>query len=65
MLDYKKRNHRKSFYSCTSDSASDSDIDEALKSMHQRITTKMKNYDYEDRIVLDVIMKYIITIFEC
>ena len=65
MLDYKKRNHRKSFYLCTSDSASDSNIDEALKSMHQRITTKMKNYDYEDRIVLDVIMKYIITIFEC
>ena len=45
--------------------ASDSDIDEAFKSMYQSIITKIKNYASEDWIVLDVIIKYIIKIFEC
>ena len=38
--------------------ASDSDIDEAFKSMHQSIMTKIKNYACKDGIVLDVIVKH-------
>ena len=41
VLDYKKRNYRKIFHSCTWLIASDSDIDKAIKSMHQSIITKM------------------------
>ena len=47
VLDYKKRNDCKIFYSCTKLIASDSDIDEAFTSMHQTIMTK-KNYASED-----------------
>ena len=39
-LDYKKRNDRKIFNLRTKLIASDSDIDEALKSMHGSIMTK-------------------------
>ena len=42
-----------------------SDIDEAFKSMHQSIMTKIKNYASKDWIVLDVIIKHNIKIFEC
>ena len=48
VLDYKKRNDCKIFYSCTKLIATDSDIHEAFKSMHQSIMAKMKNYAYED-----------------
>ena len=48
VLDYKKRNDRKIFYSRTKLIASDSDIDEAFKSMHQSIMTKIKKYASED-----------------
>ena len=65
VLDYKKRNDCKIFHSSTKLSASDSDIDEAFKSMHQSIMTKIKNYACEDWIVLDVIINHSITIFEC
>ena len=64
VLGYKKRNDRKIFYSCNELIASDSDIDEALKSMHQSIITKIKNYYCEDWIVWDVIIKPSINIFE-
>ena len=40
VLKYKKRNDCKIFYSCTKLIASDSDIDEAFKFMHQSIATK-------------------------
>ena len=40
-------------------------IDAAFKSMHESIMTKIKNYACEDRIVLDVFIKYSIKIFEC
>ena len=33
--------------------------------MHQSIMTKIKNYTYEDWIVLDVIIKHSIKIFGC
>ena len=62
---YKKRNNCKIFYSSTKLTASDSDIDEAFKSMHQSIMTKMKNYACKDWIVFDVIIKHSIKIFEC
>ena len=45
--------------------ASTSDIDEAFKSMHQSIMTKIKNHACEDWIVFDVIIKRNIKIFEC
>ena len=44
--------------------ASDSDIDEEFKFMHQSIMTKIKNYASEDYIVLEAIIKYSIKIFE-
>ena len=43
LLDYTKRNHRKIFHLSVELSAGDSDIDEAFKSMHQSIMTKMKS----------------------
>ena len=39
-LDYKKRDDRQIFYSCIKIVASDLDIDEAFKSMHQSVATK-------------------------
>ena len=65
VLEYKKRNDRKIFHSCTKLIASDSDIDEAFKPMHQSIMSKRENYACEDWIVLDVIIKHSINIFEC
>ena len=65
VLDYKKRNDRTIFYSSAKLIASDSYIDEAFKSMHQSIMTKIKSYASEDCIVLDVIIKLSIRIFEC
>ena len=63
VLDYKKRNDCKIFHSSTKIIASDSDIDEAFKSMDQSIMTKTKNYACEDWIVLDAIIKHSIEIF--
>ena len=65
VLDYKKRNDHKIFHSSPKLIASDSDNDEALKSMHQSIMTKIKNYIDKDWIVLDAIIKHSIKIFEC
>ena len=65
VLDYKKRNDRKIFHSSAKLIASDSNIDEAFKSMCQSIMTKIKNYPSEDWVVLDVIIKHSIKIFSC
>ena len=64
IVDYKKRNDCKIFHSSAKVIASDSDIDEALKSIHQSIMTKIKNYVSEGWIVFDVIIKRSIKIFE-
>ena len=65
VLDYKKGNDCKIFLSSIKLIASDSDIDEAFKSMHQSIMKKMKSYPCKDCIVLDVTIKHSIKIFEC
>ena len=39
-LDYKKRDDSQIFYSCIKMIASDLDIDEVFKSMHQSVITK-------------------------
>ena len=43
ILDYKKRNYRKMVHSIAKLIASNSDSDEAFKSMHQSIMKKIKN----------------------
>ena len=48
VLDYKKRNDLKIFFFCAKVIASDPDIDEAFKSMHQSVVTKIKNYACKD-----------------
>ena len=63
VLNCKKKNDRKIFHSSTKLITSDLDIDEAFNSMYQSIMTKIKNYAYEDWIILDVIIKHIIEIF--
>ena len=65
MLGYKKRNDCKIFHSSAKVIDGDSDIDEAFKSVHQSIMTKIKNYAPEDCIILDAIIKHSIKIFEC
>ena len=64
-LEYQKRNNRRIFHSNAKLIASDSDIDEAVKSKHQSIMSTMKNYAGEDWIVVDMIIKHSIKIFEC
>ena len=53
ILDYKKKNDSKILQSSTKLTDSDSDIDEAFKSMHQS-NDKNKNYAW---LVLDVFIK--------
>ena len=65
VIGYKKRNDHKIFHSSTKLIASDSEIDEAFKSMHQSIMTKTKNYADKDWIVLNAIIKRSIKIFKC
>ena len=65
VLKYKKRNDHKTFHSSAKLIASDLDIDEAFKSMHQSIMTKIKHYASEDWIVIEKIVKHSIKIFEC
>ena len=65
ILDYQKRKDCEVFHWITKLLDSDSDIDEAFKSIHHGIVTKIKNYPFEDWIVLDAIKKHIINIFEC
>ena len=52
LLDYKKRNDRTVFHSSAKLIASDSDIDEVLKSIHQSIMKKLKTCANENCIVL-------------
>ena len=63
VLEYLRRNDCKIFHSSAKITASDSGTDEAFKSMHQSIITKIKNYASEDCIVLDVIIKHSIKTF--
>ena len=65
VLAYKERNNHKIFHSSAKIIASDSDTDEAFKSMHQSIMAKIKNYTCKDWIALDVIIKHSIMIFDC
>ena len=65
ILNYKERNNRKIFQSSAKLIVSVLDIDEAFKSMHQSIMTKMRNSVRKDWIVLDVVIRYSIKIFEC
>ena len=53
------------FYSSAKLIASDSDIDEAFKFMHQSIMRKIKNYACKNLIDIDIIIKHSIKIFEC
>ena len=64
VLDYKKRSDCKNLYLCTKLIGSDSNNDETFKFMHQSIMTRIKNYACKDWIVLDVIIKHIIKMFE-
>ena len=64
VLDSKKRNDHKIFHSSTKLIPSVSDVDEVFKSMHQSIVAKIDNYAFEVWIVLDVILKHNIKIFE-
>ena len=63
VLDHKKRNDSQIFHSCTKLFASNLDIDEAVKPVHQSIMTKIKNYACEGYIVLDAITKHSVKIF--
>ena len=63
VLEYKKRNDHKIFHSSAELTASDSDNDEAFKSIYHSIMTKIKNSAGEDW-VLETIVKHTIEIFE-
>ena len=65
LLDHNKRNDRKIFHSSAKLIASNSDIKEEFKSMHQSNMKKTNNYAIKDCIFLDVIVKHSIKIFEC
>ena len=60
--EYKKRNHHKIFNSSPKLAASDSDIDEAFKFMHQSIMTKIKTSASEDWVVKTTV-KHSIKVF--
>ena len=64
VLEYEKRNDHKNFHSSAKLIATDSNIDETFKSLHQSIMTKMKNSASKDWIVIKTIVKYSIKIFE-
>ena len=65
VLDFKKRNDCKIFHSSSKLLASDSDIEEAFKSMHQSIMKKIRNFSCKYWICLGCIIKDRIKIFEC
>ena len=64
VLEYKKRNDNKTFHLSTDLTASNSGFEEAFKFMHQSIITKIRNYVSNNWIVLDVVIKNNIKIFE-
>ena len=61
----KKWNGYKIFHSWPKVIASDSNIDETFRSMHQSIMAKIKNHACKDWIVLHVIITHSITVFKC
>ena len=61
---YQKRNDCKIFHSSAILIASDSDIDEAFKSMYQTIMMKIKKSASKDWII-ETIVKHNIKVFEC
>ena len=63
--EYKKKNDRQIFHSSAKLIASDTEIDEAFKSMHQGIMAKIKYSTREDWIFIEIILKHSIKIFEC
>ena len=63
VLDYKKRDNCKIFYSSAKLIANNSDIDAAFKSVHQSIMAQIKHFASNDWIVLDIIIKHSIRIF--
>ena len=65
VLNYKKWYDGKIFHTRAKLIASDSDINEAFKSMHQSILTKIKKYTSKNYIVLDAIVRHSVKIFEC
>ena len=65
VLDYKKNNNHKIFHSSTKLIANNSNVDEAFKSITKSIMKSLKNYADKGWIVLDVIIKHSIKIFEC
>ena len=65
VLDYKKNNNHKIFHSSTKLIANNSDVDETFKSITKSIMKSLKNYADKGWIVLDVIIKHSIKIFEC
>ena len=64
-LKYKKRNDSKIFHLNAKLIASDSDIDEAFKSMHQNIMAEIENSTSKYWTDIERIIKHGIKIFEC
>ena len=65
ILGHKKRKNCKVFHLSAKLIAGNSGIDEAFKWMHQTVITRTKNYACGDWIVLEVIIKHSIKIFDC
>ena len=65
ILKYTKKNDPQTFQTSVKLIASDSNIHETFKSMHQSILRKNKNSASQDWMVIEIIVKYGITIFEC
>ena len=63
ILQYKERNDHKIFHLSAKLIASDSDIEEGFKSMHQSIMMKIKSSASKDWIVIETIVKHSIKIF--
>ena len=65
VLNDKKKNDSKIFHPIAKLIVTDSEIDEALKSIHQSIMTKIKNSASEDWIIIETIVIHSIKNFEC
>ena len=65
VLEYNKRNDCKTFHSSAKLIPSDSDLDEAFKSMHKIIMIEIKSYGSDYWIVIETIPKHGVKIFEC
>ena len=64
VLKGKKKNDSKIFHPIAKLIATDSETDEALKSIHQSIMTKIKNSASEDWIIIEAIVIHSIRNFE-